>query len=107
MTTNETLKKICDMIWYTPKFEYQEYDWLYSEFTWYWEYYKWYDMTRIINPVEIIFDPVFKEKLQEYISKNIVLKTTYEDVVFQLWDKHLHDPTSYLANILWLLLKLK
>lgn len=93
MTTHETLKRINDIIWYTPKFEYQEYDWLYSEFTWYWEYYKWYDMTRMVDVREIIFDPVFMEKLFEKVDETWVK--------IEILD-HLHDPTSYLANLLWI-----
>jgi hypothetical protein len=100
MTTNETLKEICNMIWYTPKFEYQEYDWLYSGFTWYWEYYKWYDMTRMVDVREIIFDPVFMEKLRNHLRK------WNEYWYYESWEnlllKNLHDPTSYLANLLGL-----
>lgn len=79
MTNYETLKIICDIIWYTPKFEYQEYD-----------------------EREIIFSPEFMEKFVKYYDNKTLLwpKRIYEQLWLTLLNWNLHDPTSYLANLL-------
>jgi hypothetical protein len=61
-------------------------------------------MTRMVDVREIIFDPVFMEKLIEY-RKHWKIEPTpcksLKDTFYStLIEEHLHDPTSYLANLL-------
>lgn len=119
MTTHETLKEICDMIWYeseTIKYSQPEFDEP-------WEFYKKYTWEDEVDEREIIFDPVFMEKFTQYF-KNQKLYTDERQNQIDNWDRenyipdsdiemqcdymifwildHLHDPTSYLANLLWI-----
>ena len=86
MTTHETLKEICDMIWYESEYWFD-----YSIWFFYTDEYNWRNIK--INEREIIYDPVFMEKLFEKVDETWVK--------IEILD-HLHDPTSYLANLLWI-----
>lgn len=97
MNTHETLKNINSLIWYKSKYQ--------SDLTWFYEelgisiIYR-----RYINEIEIIFDPEFMEKLVKYYDNKTLLwpKRIYEQLWLNLLNWNLHDPTSYIANLLGL-----
>jgi hypothetical protein len=92
MTTHETLKKICDMIWCEVRYQI-DWIWFYEELDIDTDNITSIKYRRYINEREIIFTPEFMEKLFEKVDETWVK--------IEILD-HLHDPTSYIANILWI-----
>lgn len=108
MTEHEKLKNICEIIWYKPKFNFEEdeedYDYLC-----YYEYNKWTWSTRIIDVREIIFTTEFMNKFIDYRSKWKIEKVPCESLIstFAKWliwsiDRkwHLDNPVDYLYNLM-------
>jgi hypothetical protein len=97
MTTHETLKEIADMIWFNHEancFYYEDKIFFNSDDIW-------------LNEIEIIFTPDFMEKFVKYYDNKTLLwpKRIYEQLWLTLLNWNLHDPTSYLANLLGIWIK--
>lgn len=60
-------------------------------------------MYRYLSAKEIIFTPEFMVKFIEYLSENEILTSSIEEhnIYYRLMKNNLHDPVTYLYNLLF------
>ena len=93
MTTHETLRNICDMIWYEiPKYIW-DYNWELVRNQDYWDWW-----VAIIDVREIIFTQEFMNKYMKYLK---VEKNFWNPTIIIYWlFENLQDPVWYLYNLI-------
>lgn len=103
MTEHEKFFWICDEIGYKFPIRYSiDNIWIYEELDIDVSNISFIKYKRYINVREIIFTPDFWNKFIKYCAKvNLNKKIKYNDLLEELFENNLHDPVTYLYNLLF------